>query len=127
MEEDQTISQQSGWSRGLTDRLTHTIQRVKDLDLLEKGFLYDRYDVGFEIAILRWTAHMTQTEFGRKVGFNKIWVCAVENNRVSPRIVDLQQIARAFGLRVKVSFELPADHDQWSVQEEFQELVRSAQ
>ena len=128
MEEDQALSQSTKWDRRLiTERLTYTLQRVKDMDLIDKGFLYDRYDTGFEVAILRWSMHLTQAEFGQRTGFNKIWIYEVEHNRISPRVDDLQKIAAACGLRLRVSFELPADHDQWSVQEELQELARSAQ
>ena len=127
MEEDQTMAPQPGRGSGLTERLSHTVRRLKDFDLIDKGLLYDRYDTGFEVRMLRWSTQLTQAEFGRKFGFNKIWVYEVENNRTSPRIADLQKIAQAFGLRLRISFELPTEHDQWSVQEDFQELIRSTQ
>jgi DNA-binding XRE family transcriptional regulator len=138
MEEDQTLQQQSGRS-GSVSRLEITIQRLKDLDHKDRPErsplprvphvkdMYDRYDLGYELHLLRWAAQMTQKEFGHYIGYNKIWVYEVENNRRHPKINTLKKIARAFGLQLKISFELPEEHDGLSLPQDFRRRIRSAQ
>jgi DNA-binding XRE family transcriptional regulator len=138
MEEDQTLQQQSGRSSGVS-RLEITIQRLKDLDHKDRPVktylprrphvydLYDRYDIGYELHLLRWAVQMTQEEFGHYIGYNKIWVYEAENNRKRPSIHTLNKIAGAFGLKLKISFELPEEHDGLSLPQDFRRRIRSAQ
>jgi DNA-binding XRE family transcriptional regulator len=136
MEEDQKVPRPSRWGSGVSSRLESTIERLRELDdkeqLSRSGLpraprskeLYDRYDVGYEVHLLRWAAQMSQEEFGHYIGYNKIWVYQLEHNKVNPRINTLKKIGRAFGLQVKVTFELPDDEESLLLPAEFKQRIR---
>jgi hypothetical protein len=130
MEEDQAVSRQPQRSSGVSSRLADTINRLDiDPDTYARETpppraLYARYDLGYELHLLRYAAGMNLKEFGEYTGLSTTSVWEWEHGvRNYLTLEALDKVAQSFGLRVKVSFEKAENQDDYSWTEEFYDKV----
>jgi DNA-binding XRE family transcriptional regulator len=137
VEEDQKVSRQSKRDGGIISRLLTTIDRIEtegvtvgDQPVHRSGLprptrdmdMYAPGNLGQQVYLLRHTAQLNQTDFGKLLGCSRRKICAIEAGTQGVPTSFLKQLEKVFGLKVQMKLE--KEPDGLSLSQEFRQNLR---
>ena len=70
-----------------------------------------RHDLGEKIRKLRKSAHLTQEKLAEKANLSAYYIGQIERGEALPSLVVLQEIAKAFGLKLSQLLDFPSEQE----------------